>query len=117
MVPFQVHTEAICMALRDGVSRHGPNHGGLGFRQVFKSLASFWGHLRFRSGEGRVTVLGEDCGPDRGEIGYPPSLPGFQVTVCCRTREPDPLSKRPFRLKIFSVTPLALKIHDEYNSH
>jgi hypothetical protein len=92
---LSAHTEAIRMALKDGVSRHGQNQGGLGFRQVFKSLASYWGQLRFRSGEGRVTMFGNDFGPDQGEIGYPPVMPGFQVTVCCRTQAPSDDNTEP----------------------
>jgi hypothetical protein len=92
---LSLHVDAIRMALREGVSRHGQNQGGLGFREVFKSLASFWGHLRFRSGEGGITMLGNGCGPDVGEVSYPPPLPGFQVTVCCRTQAPDPAAEVP----------------------
>ncbi len=85
---LSLHVDALRTALRDGTSRHGQNRGGLGFREVFKSLASFWGHLRFRSGEGGIAMIGNGCGPDLGEVSYPPHLPGFQVTVCCRRQAP-----------------------------
>jgi hypothetical protein len=86
------HDEAIRMALRDGVTRLEPEEGGggFGFRQVFRALTDQWGTLRFRSGNGCVTIHGNDCDANRGEVTYPPPLPGFQVTVCCRTRPPMP---------------------------
>lgn len=82
-------SEAITTALQDGASRHGYQKSGLGFREVFSALASNWGHLRFRSGEGCVTMTGTDCGPNIGDVTHPPALPGFQVTVCCRTHPPS----------------------------
>jgi hypothetical protein len=81
---FQVHLDAIRDALRVGVSRFGPGQGGLGFSQVFKSLAADSGLLRFRSGEGCVTMDGTGLNADTtGHQTFPPALPGFQVTVCC----------------------------------
>jgi hypothetical protein len=91
---LQQDKDAIREALRDGVSRYGPNRGGLGFRQVFKALLDQWGFLRFRSGNGSITMDGDDFDADKGEARYPPSLPGFQLTVCCRTSgaaPPEPL--------------------------
>lgn len=89
---FQVHLEAIRAALRVGVSRFGPGQGGFGFSDVFKSLAADSGVVRFRSGEGCVTMDGTDLDADtKGNETFPPALPGFQVTVCCRqgaTKEP-----------------------------
>lgn len=82
-------SDAIHTALQDGASRHGYQKSGLGFREVFSALASNWGHLRFRSGEGCITMTGPDCGPNIGDVTHPPALPGFQVTVCCRTRPPS----------------------------
>jgi hypothetical protein len=58
--------------------------GGFGFRRVFKGLAAMWGTLRFRSGEGCVTMDGTDCDADRGEEVFVVNRPGFQVTICCR---------------------------------
>lgn len=85
---LQLHKDAIRTALQDGVSRFGPNTRGLGFRQIFKALAAQWGHLRFRSGNGCVTLNGHGLDTDKGEESFPPELPGFQVTVCCRTAAP-----------------------------
>ena len=86
--------EAIKEALRDGVSRFGRNRGGMGFREIFRSLAAQWGLLRFRSGEGCITMDGTDLNADHCSEDFVPRLPGFQVTVSCRTSEslpPEPL--------------------------
>ncbi len=79
------HKEAVRFALRRGVSRFGPGQGGLGFYNVFKALAAMSGTLRFRSGEGCVSMDGTDFDADKGEEGYVIFRPGFQVTICCRT--------------------------------
>jgi anti-sigma regulatory factor (Ser/Thr protein kinase) len=87
----QTHKEAVRLALHSGVTRFGPGQGGLGFYRVFKSLAAMSGTLRFRSGEGFVTMDGTDFDADNGEEGYATFRPGFQVTICCRTSSrPDP---------------------------
>lgn len=77
--------DAISTAIQEGTSRHGIRQGGLGFRQVFRALAEFNGHLRFRSGDACLQIHGTDCGPNRGDFHGSPPLRGFQVTVCCRT--------------------------------
>lgn len=87
------HAEAISTALQEGATRYGRRSGGspssgLGFRQVFRALTNFNGHLRFRTGDCCLEMLGNDCGPNRGDFHGLPMLPGFQVTVCCRTRAP-----------------------------
>jgi len=82
------HADAISTAIQEGTSRHGYRKGGLGFRQVFRALAEFNGHLRFRSGDACLQILGTDCGPNRGDFHGSPHLTGFQVTVCCRTSAP-----------------------------
>jgi hypothetical protein len=87
---LRFENEAIKEALRDGVSCFGRNRGGMGFRQVFKSLTEHWGVLRFRSGEGCITMNGTDLETDRGSEHYPPGLPGFQVTVTCRANDVAP---------------------------
>jgi anti-sigma regulatory factor (Ser/Thr protein kinase) len=90
----QTHTEAIRVAMRKGVSRFGPGQGGFGFYNVFKALAAMSGTLRFRSGEGCVTMDGTDFDADKGEECYVVFRPGFQVTICCRnsgSHEPCPL--------------------------
>jgi anti-sigma regulatory factor (Ser/Thr protein kinase) len=80
------HADAISTAIQEGTSRKGYRKGGLGFRQVFRALAEFNGHLRFRSGDACLQILGSECGPNRGDFHGSPSLHGFQITVCCRTR-------------------------------
>lgn len=82
--------EAISTAIREGTSRHGFRNGGLGFRQVFRALAEINGHLRFRTGDACLEIVGTDCGPNRGDCHGTPELRGFQVTVCCRTRPHTP---------------------------
>lgn len=87
----RTHKEAVRLALRKGVTRFGPGHGGLGFYQVFKALTAMSGTLRFRSGEGIVTMDGTDFDADRGQEGFVTFRPGFQVTICCRCSDrPDP---------------------------
>lgn len=90
----KTHKEAVRLALHRGVSRYGPGQGGLGFYNVFKALAAMSGTLRFRSGEGCVTMDGTDFDADKGEESYVLFRPGFQVTICCRTSnraDPFPL--------------------------
>jgi anti-sigma regulatory factor (Ser/Thr protein kinase) len=91
---LQTHKDAVRLALRKGVTRFGPGQGGLGFYNVFKALAAMSGTLRFRSGEGCVTMDGTDFDADKGEESYVVFRPGFQVTICCRTpghADPFPL--------------------------
>ncbi|HEY3966565.1 MAG TPA: hypothetical protein VGM05_18530 [Planctomycetaceae bacterium] len=86
------HKDAVRLALRRGVSRFGPGQGGFGFYNVFKSLAAMSGTLRFRSGEGCVTMDGTDFEADKGEESYVLFRSGFQVTICCRVSNgADPL--------------------------
>jgi hypothetical protein len=84
---LQTHKVAVRLALNKGVSRFGPGQGGCGFNNVFKALAAISGTLRFRSGEGCVTMDGTDFEADRGEESYVVFRPGFQVTICCRVSD------------------------------
>jgi hypothetical protein len=86
---LDIHNDAIKAALKDGTSCRGTGRGGLGFRRVFKALTSQWGELRFRSGEGCISMDGHDLDFDQGIESYPPFLPGFQVWVCCKSNEHD----------------------------
>ena len=88
---LMLHNEAIRAALQDGATSRRPEEGGggFGFRQVFTSLADQWGSLRFRSGEGCVTMEGTDVDANQGHVTHPPQLPGFQATICCRTKTPN----------------------------
>lgn len=84
------HKEALRLALQNGTSSVvGDICRGLGFHQVFKSLAAHWGHLRFRSGKACIEMDGTGLDADQGKLSYPPLLPGFQVTVCCRSTPPS----------------------------
>ncbi|WP_417398214.1 hypothetical protein [Gimesia chilikensis] len=81
---LHTHADALYTAIQDGATRFGPGKGGFGFRKVFKSLAAMWGTLRFRSGEGCVTIDGTDCDADQGQKAFVLDRTGFQVTICCR---------------------------------
>jgi hypothetical protein len=84
-----VHSDAIKMALHTGVSRVvGQNRRGFGFNTVFKALTEQWGQLRFRSGEGVITMNGMGLDADQGQERDLPYLSGFQVAVACRTSAP-----------------------------
>lgn len=83
------HKDAIRKAIETGVTRF-QNGGGLGFYRVFKSLTSMWGTLRFRSGEGCVTMDGNDLDADYGNDDFVLNRAGFQVTICCRLSESPP---------------------------
>jgi hypothetical protein len=80
--------EALRLALHEGVSCLGVGNG-LGFHQLFKTLASQYGTLRFRTGNVCITMDGQDFESDLGEETYPQHLAGFQVTMCCRVRPTD----------------------------
>jgi anti-sigma regulatory factor (Ser/Thr protein kinase) len=88
---MKLHNDAIRAALQDGATSRLPEEGGggFGFRQVFTSLADQWGSLRFRSGEGCITMEGTGCDANLGNVTHPPPLPGFQVSICCRTKAPN----------------------------
>lgn len=90
------HDLAIRAALQDGATSRSPEEGGggFGFREVFNSLADQWGSLRFRSGGGCITMEGDRCDANLGNVTHPPPLPGFQVTICCRTNAPNPYDRQ-----------------------
>lgn len=76
--------DAIQKALRPGVSRLG--RGGTGFAQVFKAVAEDWGELRFRSRNGCVSMNGRGLNhEDDVKRSWPPVIPGFQVSMSCRS--------------------------------
>ncbi len=81
---LRTHKDAIRLAMQRGVTRYGPGHGGTGFHNVFKALTAMSGTLRFRSGEGCVTMDGTDLDADNGIERFVPFRHGFQVTICCR---------------------------------
>ena len=78
--------EAIREALRDGVSRYGYRTRRHGLPANLQgALAAQWGQLRFRSGQGCITMDGTDLDADHFDENFVAQLPGFQVTVSCRT--------------------------------
>ncbi|CAN5538096.1 hypothetical protein BH11PLA2_BH11PLA2_16500 [soil metagenome] len=81
---LQYHGEALSAVLRNHASKFGSGKGGNGFRQLFKSLVDQRGELRFRTGEARMTMSGE-LSSALGVGSFGESLPGFQITVVCRT--------------------------------
>ena len=37
---------------------------------------------------------GTGCYANQGSVTHPPPLPGFQVTICCRTNAPNPYDQQ-----------------------
>jgi hypothetical protein len=83
--------EAIQLAMQNGVTSRQDGQGGLGFNSVFKALAEQWGQLRFRSGNGCVTMDGTYLKADKCRRHFPSSIRGFQVSVCCHANDSAPL--------------------------
>ncbi len=74
--------QALEAAVSRRASRRIEEAEGSGFRQVHKSLADLYGHLRFRTGDAVLTLDGR--GESRAaRIASSPGLPGFQITVSC----------------------------------
>jgi anti-sigma regulatory factor (Ser/Thr protein kinase) len=78
------HSEAIRLALHDGVTSDESGRGGRGFNDIFKALTFEWGLLRFRSGESCLTIDGRGADANAGTVSFPPPMPGFQVSVSCQ---------------------------------
>ena len=38
--------------------------------------------------QGCIMMEGTGCDANQGSVTHPPPLPGFQVTICCRTKAP-----------------------------
>ena len=75
---------ALLAALRDGVSRHGPNSShGHGFRPIFTGLVNLHGELRFRSGDHAVTM--DSIGPEvtTAKTAQKAPIDGFFASVRC----------------------------------
>ena len=96
---LNTHSDAIRLALHDGVTCDPVGRGGNGFRDIFKALAEQWGYLRFCSGEGCLVMDGAGVSPDSGRQYAVPLRPGFQVSVTCFASTPSQNSaseKSPF---------------------
>jgi anti-sigma regulatory factor (Ser/Thr protein kinase) len=83
------HKDAIRAALHDGTTRFGHQKGGFGFHEVFKALIEQWGAVRFRSGEGCISMNGSHLNADAGREHFPPLMAGFQASVACRAMAPS----------------------------
>ena len=86
-----VDVEAIQLAMRNGVTSRPDGRGGFGFNSVFKALAEQWGQLRFRSGNGCITMDGTHLKADKCHRQFPLPIWGFQVSVCCHANDSAPL--------------------------
>lgn len=79
------YSQALRLALTDGVSRYGPLSGrGLGFRPLFRGLSNLNGALRFRSGNYALTIDGQNAGSIPAKLWQKPILQGFFASVICR---------------------------------
>lgn len=78
------HAEALCLMLKDGVSRYGKGsgHGG-GFRPLFQGLANLNGELRFRSGDQALTIEGVNPGRIPTKTSEKPPIKGLVASVTC----------------------------------
>lgn len=94
-VPQYAHltedVDAIQLAMQNGVTSRQDGSGGTGFNSVFKALAEQWGQLRFRSGNGCITMDGTHLKADKCRRHFPLPMPGFQVSVCCHADGSFPL--------------------------
>jgi anti-sigma regulatory factor (Ser/Thr protein kinase) len=86
--------DAIQLAMQSGVTSRQDGGGGMGFNSVFKALAEQWGQLRFRSGNGCITMDGTNLDANQCRRHFPPTMRGFQVSVCCRAHGPFPPHSR-----------------------
>lgn len=78
------HGNALLLALRDGVSRHGSNIGhGYGFRPIFRSLANMKGVLRFRSGDHALVLDGTAPSLTTAKPAQKTMLSGFIASITC----------------------------------
>lgn len=76
---------ALRTALTDGESRFGQGRGrGLGFRQVFVSLANLRGSLRFRSGDHGIEIDGTNPCLSKSRVLQRSYYQGLMVSVLCR---------------------------------
>lgn len=76
--------EALRLALTDGASRHGFDHGrGYGFRPLFTGLSNRQASLRFRSGNGALTIDGTTPALVTAQVGRKAPIGGFFISVTC----------------------------------
>jgi hypothetical protein len=82
-------SEALEWAVRRGASRRRGGMEGTGFSQVLKSIASLSGHLRFRSGDG-VLTLDDANGELRAARSFVGPMRGLQLCVTCNLTADNP---------------------------
>ena len=74
--------EALRLALTDGASRFGFDHGrGYGFRPLFTGLANRQASLRFRTGTGALTIDGTTPSLVRAQMGRKAKIGGFFMSA------------------------------------
>jgi hypothetical protein len=77
---------ALRLALQDGVSRFdGDPARGFGFRQLFLTLASLEGSLRFRSDDHALVISGRGPKLSEASLIQKTGFSGFAVSVSCRS--------------------------------
>lgn len=87
-VHLRTAKDALQAIIRDHATRRTNVVEGNGIKQVFVSLASLQGELRFRSTDAVLTVRGaEDFFRVPINIGISPKLVGLQVSVSCGTHD------------------------------
>lgn len=74
---------ALEMALQEGVSTHQEAGRGMGFRPIFRGLASLATLLRFRSGDSLLQINRFGGGPPQQELHERAEIAGFHVFVHC----------------------------------
>ncbi|MGO1078817.1 hypothetical protein [Inquilinus sp. CA228] len=79
------HSEALRLALTDGASRFGFDHGrGYGFRPLFTGLANRQAALRFRTGNASLVIDGASPSLARAQFGRKAHMTGFFISVACQ---------------------------------
>jgi len=82
---FDNKSQALKLALTDGVSRYGPESGrGLGPRPLFRGLANLNSMLRFRSGDHALTIEGQNPVVIPAKLWQKPVIQGLFAAVTCR---------------------------------
>lgn len=80
-------TDALSAVLERRATRRPNEEEGHGFFEVFRALADRNALLRFRSGDGCLSLSGEFNVPTF-ERGSSPAMPGFQLSVVCALKTP-----------------------------
>lgn len=75
--------EALQLVIKEGVSSSGLQGRGMGFRPIFRGLASHSGVLRFRSGDALLEINGFGRERPVQELKERPEIEGFHVFAHC----------------------------------